>query len=246
MYLRWEERLERDDRYQLRLLRCYVLSCSVFAAMALTVPPSCVPAAFQTDKMAKLGNEKIAEFLATTEYPTALQEEFIARRIAEGALVFIELEIEDEIEDGPAPGGRMVVRIGEITPYEPPQLTSEIPETPPPTVDVEFELSPDFSMVNRSRESSQTSEFGILELYRPIYPPKSLYNNIEGIVLMRVLVSPSGAVKSIETVTNKTDVHCETAAREALKEWIFKPIHRDGQAIWFRVLVPVQFEIEET
>jgi TonB family protein len=246
MYLRWEERLARDDRYRLRLWRCYILSCSVFAAAAFTVPPSCVPPAFQSEKLAKIGEAKIAEYLATTEFPTAEQEAFISRRIAEGALIYIEITVEDEVEEGPAEGGRPIVRIGEITPIQPPKITEEIPETPPPTIEVEFELSHDFSMVNRSRESSQTSEFGILELYRPDYPATSIFHNIEGTIVLRVLVNPSGLVKGIDTLENETDVHCETAAREAIKEWIFKPIYRDGQPIWFRVLVPIQFELDET
>ena len=246
MYLRAEFRLERDNRYRQRLMRCYLLSLTLVAITAFVTPPSCVPPALRPEKFARIGENNDAEFLIASAFTLAEQERFISRRIAEGAMVFVDFTIEDEIEEGPDAGGRPVVKIGEITPFQRPKTTEELPDSPPPEVDLEFELTSDFSIVNTSRESSQSSEFGILELFRPNYPARSIYNDIEGIILLRVLVNPNGEVTRVETIENDTDNHCETAAREALREWIFKPILHEGRPIWFRVVVPFQFEIDET
>lgn len=74
------------------------------------------------------------------------------------------------------------------------------------------------------------------------YPPKAKQNGIEGKVLLKILISKTGAVKEVEVI--KSIPELDDAAIKAIKNVKFKPgkYQRKPVDVWVRI--PINFEIE--
>jgi len=82
----------------------------------------------------------------------------------------------------------------------------------------------------------------LLSSIKITYPPKAKQNRIEGKVLLKILISKTGAVKEIEVI--KSIPELDNAAIEAIKNVKFKPgkYKRKPVDVWVRI--PINFEIE--
>jgi periplasmic protein TonB len=81
---------------------------------------------------------------------------------------------------------------------------------------------------------------------QPNYPAAARRADMEGKVLLRVLVGIDGRVKQAEVKTSSGhDVLDKAAAEHALKKWRFKPATEDGQAVEAWLVVPVTFELKQ-
>ncbi len=236
-------RYYRDTSYRKRMMRCLGASCLFFLIAGHYGPQKLIPEAFRSDEMAVLGENKIADDLITSDLRIQKIYEFAAHRIAEGAMQCVEYVIEDEITGIEGPNPRPSVHIGEIVLLTPPAVAHEKPATPPPTIELDFNLNENQDLQDSAVESSHSSEFGIIEMFKPEYPDESLDSYTQGLIVFRIVVNPSGSVDSVEMLENHTDRHCEIASRMALREWVFKPIKVDGSPVWFSVTVPFRFEI---
>lgn len=81
----------------------------------------------------------------------------------------------------------------------------------------------------------------IVRVVKPNYPQLALRARIRGIVLLRVLVSETGAPEQIEILKGVGGGLTE-AAVSAVRKWTFEPARRNGQAVKSWTTVPIPFE----
>lgn len=78
----------------------------------------------------------------------------------------------------------------------------------------------------------------------PAYPIDALRAGIQGTVLLKVLVDPTGKPVSVKIAHSSGSRALDTAARRhVLAAWRFHPALRNGHAIEAWVLVPVRFNL---
>ncbi|HJR13175.1 MAG TPA: energy transducer TonB [Rhodanobacteraceae bacterium] len=80
----------------------------------------------------------------------------------------------------------------------------------------------------------------------PAYPIQALRAGVQGTVLLKVLVDPSG--KPAQVMIQRSSgsrVLDDAARRHVLAAWRFHPAIRDGQAIEAWAVVPVRFNLDQ-
>lgn len=78
----------------------------------------------------------------------------------------------------------------------------------------------------------------------PSYPPEALSRELEGTVMLKVLVDVDGSPLSVEIERSSGHRKLDDAARrQVLRKWKFKPAIKDGQAIQVYGIVPVSFTL---
>jgi len=77
------------------------------------------------------------------------------------------------------------------------------------------------------------SDTDIVPLVRvpPIYPVRAQERGIEGYVILRFTISPTGTVKSPIVLDSKPSHIFDRAAIRALKKWKYRPKIEDGKAV---------------
>ncbi len=81
----------------------------------------------------------------------------------------------------------------------------------------------------------------IQRVIKPIYPAFALRSRIKGIVVLRVLVSETGAPLEVEVLKGVGGGLTEAAAA-AVKKWTFEPARKDGVAVKAWTTIPIPFE----
>jgi periplasmic protein TonB len=96
-------------------------------------------------------------------------------------------------------------------------------------------------------EKYEEPRFGVAYLNnpKPDYPALSVRKGEEGRVLMKVLVSASGAAEDVQIEKSSGFDRLDTAAVEAVKRWRFIPAKKNNQALSAYVLVPMPFILED-
>ncbi len=82
----------------------------------------------------------------------------------------------------------------------------------------------------------------ILRVVKPTYPQLALRARMRGIVLLRVLVSETGAPEQIEVLKGAGGGLTE-AAISAVRRWTFEPARRNGLPVKSWTTVPIPFEL---
>lgn len=80
----------------------------------------------------------------------------------------------------------------------------------------------------------------------PAYPVQALRSGVQGTVLLKVLVDPSG--KPVQVLVERSSgsrVLDDAALRHVLAAWRFHPAIRDGRAIEAWAVVPVRFNLDQ-
>ncbi len=77
----------------------------------------------------------------------------------------------------------------------------------------------------------------------PSYPRMARRRNLEGVVLIEVLVDEAGNSQEIKIIESSGHEILDKAALRAVKKWEFKPMVRDGIATLSKVRVPVAFNL---
>lgn len=75
----------------------------------------------------------------------------------------------------------------------------------------------------------------------PVYPPAARSMRTTGVVKVEVLVSESGEVAEVKTTTGP--MMLQTAAKDAIRKWKFKPFVRDGQPVRANGFVSFNFAL---
>ncbi|MGY0219798.1 TonB family protein [Endozoicomonadaceae bacterium StTr2] len=76
------------------------------------------------------------------------------------------------------------------------------------------------------------------------YPRLAQRRNIEGVVLLEVLVDAGGYPEEIEIIKSSGFDILDRAATRAVRKWEFVPMERDGIAIQSKVHVPVVYRLQ--
>jgi periplasmic protein TonB len=79
----------------------------------------------------------------------------------------------------------------------------------------------------------------------PKYPAAAQRRGLEGKVMLRVRVSPAGAVEGVELLSGSGAEILDEAAIQAVRGWTFRPAMRLGVAVAAVVDVPVRFRLDE-
>jgi TonB family protein len=83
----------------------------------------------------------------------------------------------------------------------------------------------------------------LIKRVEPIYPKEAVEKNIEGTVIMELIVDKKGNVASLKIVTGEHKI-LNRAASEAVKQWKYQPYIKDGvsQSIKFAIILDFFFD----
>ena len=95
----------------------------------------------------------------------------------------------------------------------------------------------------RIRVSQQVSDSLLLRKIQPVYPDDARKNHIEGLVVMRGLISPSGDIKELTFISGHPSL--ASAAMEAVKQWQYKPYELGGQRVEVETQITVLFQLSK-
>lgn len=77
----------------------------------------------------------------------------------------------------------------------------------------------------------------------PIYPYAAKRRNLTGDLLLRFVVNDGGNVENVEVIKSTPKGVFEESAIRAVRKWRFKPGYVQGEAVFTRVIVPINFRI---
>jgi len=97
-------------------------------------------------------------------------------------------------------------------------------------------------VLDLSRPQPTSSEVAFEHFVLPVYPRSTMEKGLEGRVVVRTNVSPSGVVESVRVVRSELDVAAEMESVRAASQWRFRPVMINGKpsrvivetSIWFR------------
>lgn len=75
----------------------------------------------------------------------------------------------------------------------------------------------------------------------PSYPLLAKQMKVQGAVVLEALISKTGSIQDIQVLSGPAIL--SVAAREAVKQWHFKPYYQDGQAVETEARITVNFTI---
>ncbi len=82
-----------------------------------------------------------------------------------------------------------------------------------------------------------------LQLIKPAYPDEAAQHNIQGSVLLLLLIDESGRVREASVVEARPEGYFEEAALSAFRAARFRPAERKGRVVKSRALIRVSFEL---
>ena len=95
----------------------------------------------------------------------------------------------------------------------------------------------------KAAESEPVFNADYLNNPAPAYPASAKHNNVQGKVLVNVLVSASGKAAKVDISRSSGYAILDQAALDAIKQWRFIPASRSGHSVEASVVVPVDFKI---
>ena len=75
----------------------------------------------------------------------------------------------------------------------------------------------------------------------PSYPPLAQHMNVQGSVVLQALIASDGTIQNLHVMSGPPIL--ATAAQQAVREWHFKPVYQNGQAVETRATITVNFTI---
>lgn len=82
------------------------------------------------------------------------------------------------------------------------------------------------------------------DAFQPPYPPAMARQEVDGRVVVRVLIGTDGRVRAVELVSATDAAFFEATRRQALRAWRFKPATRDGVPVETWRTMTVRFEMQ--
>ncbi|MEP6655651.1 MAG: TonB family protein, partial [Betaproteobacteria bacterium] len=79
----------------------------------------------------------------------------------------------------------------------------------------------------------------------PAYPESARRDGQEGLTVVEVLVSKSGAPVDVRIATTSGVAALDDAAVAGVKRWVFAPAARDHAAIEARIRIPIRFRLDD-
>lgn len=79
----------------------------------------------------------------------------------------------------------------------------------------------------------------------PIYPLIARENGWEGVVMLKVRVSPQGRTESVEVSQSSGYRVLDESALKTVKTWMFEPAHVGALKLQSEVIIPIRFLLEK-
>ncbi len=80
---------------------------------------------------------------------------------------------------------------------------------------------------------------------KPPYPPVSRSKREQGTVQLKVCVSASGVVDSVNVAQSSGFVRLDRSASDTVERWRFHPARRSGQAVAMCYQLPIRFSLDQ-
>jgi TonB family protein len=80
------------------------------------------------------------------------------------------------------------------------------------------------------------------EAQQPSYPLLAQHMNVQGSVVLQALIGADGVIQDLHVITGPAIL--ASAAQQAVREWHFKPILQNGQAVETKAKITVNFNIK--
>ena len=93
----------------------------------------------------------------------------------------------------------------------------------------------------RIRVGAKVQERNLLSKVDPIYPPLAMQARIQGMVRFNIVIGKDGRVSDVQFVSGHPLL--VAAARDAVKQWVYKPILLNGEAVEVVTQVDVPFSL---
>jgi TonB family protein len=93
----------------------------------------------------------------------------------------------------------------------------------------------------RVRISQGVSQAMLCKKLRPIYPEAARQKRIEGMVVMKAVISTTGTVRELKLISG--DPALSAAALEAVKQWQYKPYSLNGKPVEVETQIKVAFQL---
>ena len=81
----------------------------------------------------------------------------------------------------------------------------------------------------------------LAEAIQPSYPALAQHMNVQGSVVLQALIAADGSIQNLHVLSGPQIL--ATAAQQAVREWRFKPVYQNGQAVETRATITVNFSI---
>lgn len=78
--------------------------------------------------------------------------------------------------------------------------------------------------------------------YSATYPLLSQHMNVQGSVILQAIISAEGSVQTLRVLSGPAIL--SAAAQQAVREWRFKPVVQNGQAVETKARITVNFSIK--
>lgn len=114
------------------------------------------------------------------------------------------------------------------------------------TVTVRFQLSHELDNKDRGREQKKETLLlkpEIIYQVEPVYPERARRAGIEGMVMLRIRTDNEGNVNSIEVLRSDSTI-LNKAAIDAVEQWKYQPMYKNGNPIPIVTIVAVKFKFD--
>jgi len=81
----------------------------------------------------------------------------------------------------------------------------------------------------------------LAEAIPPSYPPLAQHMNVQGSVVLQALIAADGSIQSLRVMSGPAIL--SNAAQQAVREWRFKPVYQNGEAVETKATITVNFTI---
>lgn len=81
----------------------------------------------------------------------------------------------------------------------------------------------------------------LVKMTKPVYPPEAKAAGLEGLVRLEVVVGKDGIVRRIRDASGRPELIA--AAADAVKDWAYEPVLKDGEPVEFLATVNVNFQM---
>ena len=78
--------------------------------------------------------------------------------------------------------------------------------------------------------------------YHATYPVLAQHMNVQGSVVMQAVISADGVIEDLRVLSGPAIL--SSAAQQAVREWRFKPMYQNGQAVESKAKITVNFSIK--
>lgn len=81
----------------------------------------------------------------------------------------------------------------------------------------------------------------LAEAIQPSYPALAQHMNVQGSVVLQALIGSDGSIQNLRVLSGPAIL--SSAAQQAVREWRFKPVYQNGQAVETKATITVNFTI---